>query len=92
MHTRPTVFQTKQEKSLGIAAGMAYPVDEFRERARLGRAAYRNVRRSGLPVRRVGRRSFVLGADWLAFLASRPQQPQGGDRGGQQAPAEEVGW
>lgn len=34
----------------------------------LGTAALRTARRKGLTVRRIGRRSFVLGRDLLAYL------------------------
>ena len=44
-----------------------YTVAEFRRRAGLGDYAWRQVRRQ-MRVIRVGRKRFVLGSDWLAYL------------------------
>lgn len=38
-----------------------------------GKAALREMRRNGLPVRRVGRRHFVLGKDLISHIESRGQ-------------------
>ena len=51
-----------------ICADKAYGLATFQTLAGLGTDAMRECRRQGLPVRRVGRRSFVLGADWLRYL------------------------
>jgi hypothetical protein len=61
--------QTKEAAPGGvIRADAAYSLDQVRQRLGLGTAALRTARRKGLTVRRVGRRSFVLGKDLLDFL------------------------
>lgn len=52
-----------------IDAHAAYELGEFSRRTRLGTWALRQARRSGLRVCTVGSRRFVLGSDWLAYLA-----------------------
>lgn len=51
-----------------ISANAAYSLDQVKARLGLGTAAMRTARRKGLIVRRVGRRSFVLGRDLLDYL------------------------
>ena len=51
-----------------ISAQAAYSLDQVKQRLGLGTAAIRTARRRGLVVRRVGRKSFVLGKDLLAYL------------------------
>jgi hypothetical protein len=51
-----------------IAASESYTVPEFRRRTGLGDFAFRQVRRAGLRVVAVGKKRYVLGADWLQFL------------------------
>jgi len=51
-----------------ISADHAYSLEQVRDRLGLGTAALRTARRKGLIVRRIGRRSFVLGRDLLDFL------------------------
>ena len=53
-----------------IETNIAYPLSVFQERTGLGRAAMRQARRAGMPVKRFGGRSFVLGSDWINFLTS----------------------
>ena len=54
-----------------IRADEAYTLDELANRLGLGRAAIREARRRGLPIRTVGRRRFILGSDVLAFIAKQ---------------------
>ncbi len=54
-----------------ISADGMYTLAEIRARLGLGRYALREARRHGLPVRKIGRRSYVLGKDILAFAAGR---------------------
>jgi hypothetical protein len=61
-----------------ILAGAAYTLPELRRRLGLGKAALRQARRSGLKIRRVGIRSFVLGSDVLEWLQSQPVLGNGG--------------
>jgi hypothetical protein len=51
-----------------IRADCAYSLDQVKNRLGLGTAAIRTARRKGLTVRRVGRKSFVLGADLLTYI------------------------
>lgn len=51
-----------------ISANAAYSLEQVRQRLGLGTAALRTARRRGLTVRRVGRRSFILGKDLLQYL------------------------
>jgi hypothetical protein len=50
----------------------AYTLSEFQQRFSLGKAAWRTARAEGLPVRGVGRRKFILGADVISWLAAKP--------------------
>jgi len=51
-----------------ISADAAYSLEQLRDRLGLGTAALRTARRKGLIVRRIGRRSFVMGRDLLQYL------------------------
>lgn len=51
-----------------IRADCAYSLEQVKARLGLGTAAIRTARRKGLTVRRVGRKSFILGADILAYI------------------------
>lgn len=64
-----------------ISADAAYSLDEFRRLARLGNVAMRRARANGLPVRRVGRMAYVVGAEWISWLQSRPSQRPSGSNG-----------
>ena len=77
---RTVVMATKKRKALRPAEAFTrppeeisvfgcYSIAEFRQRAGLSLSAWRAVRRKGLPVRRIGKRHFVLGLDWWLFLA-----------------------
>ena len=56
-----------------IRADGMYTLAEIRARLGLGPYALREARRRGLPVRKIGRRSYVLGKDILAFAAGDRQ-------------------
>ena len=65
-----------------IRADEAYSVAEFRRRTGLGDYAWRQIRRK-LRVVEVGRKRFILGGDWLAFLSRVTEdQDQEKARGG----------
>lgn len=56
-------------KDVGVLhADVAYSLAQVKSRFGLGTAALRTARRRGLLVRRVGRRSFVLGRDLITYL------------------------
>ena len=56
-----------------ISADGMYTLAEIRARLGLGTYALREARRRGLPVRKIGRRSYVLGKDILDFAAGDRQ-------------------
>lgn len=51
-----------------IERGKVYPLPQFSEMSGLGARAIRSARRKGLRVRRVGRRGFVSGDDFIDYL------------------------
>ena len=53
-----------------ISDNETYPVSVFMRLSGLSKWAMRSARRNGLIVRTVGKRKFVRGADWSAFLAT----------------------
>jgi hypothetical protein len=55
----------------GIRADESYPVADFMRINRFGVKTLRSARRNGLRVCRVGRNSYVLGSDWLEYLAKK---------------------
>ncbi len=57
-----------------IRADEGYSVAEFRRRAGLGDYAFREVRRAGLRIIAIGKKRYVLGVDWLDFLAKEAQK------------------
>ena len=66
--------QRKARRRSGeIPADSMYTLSEIRARLGLGTYALREARRHGLPVRKIGRRSYVLGKDILAFAAGDRQ-------------------
>ncbi len=67
-----------------VETGRAYSLTAFRKASGLGTAALREARRTGLVVRRVGVRSFVLGRDFLDWL-ERNGRVVGQDTGGDTA-------
>ena len=58
-----------------ILADAVYTLEEFGKRMRLGTAAVRTARRQGLIVRHVGRRSYVIGRDFIAYLENLKPVP-----------------
>jgi hypothetical protein len=63
---KPTVELTP------IVADAAYPIELFGRATGLGNWALRQARRTGLRIRVVGRRRYVIGADWIEFLSHAP--------------------
>lgn len=62
----------RRADSLGeIAADRSYPLPTFQTLAGLSAWAMRMARRDGLKVRTVGRRKYVIGRDWLEYLAKQ---------------------
>lgn len=61
----------------GISRDVAYNLDDFKTRVDLGDAGFRQARRSGLKVRYVHNRGYILGADWFAYLEEQSTVPPG---------------
>jgi hypothetical protein len=55
-----------------IRADECYPLPDFKRRLGLNDDAMRKAKRAGLPVRRIGRRKFILGEEALAYLRTCP--------------------
>lgn len=58
----------KSSQLAPVAADCAYTLEQFKEITGLADAAMREARHSGLPVITIGRRGFVRGADFIAYL------------------------
>jgi hypothetical protein len=56
-----------------ISIHESYSLREFRLRTGMGDFAFREARKDGLPVRKVGQKIFMLGSDWLEFLQQQPK-------------------
>jgi hypothetical protein len=57
--------------SLGaVSADQCLPLTEFCRLTGIGRWGLYAAQKRGLKVSKVGRRKFILGSDWLAFVAS----------------------
>lgn len=52
-----------------IQADVCYPLPLFSDSVGLGRAALATARRNGLTIRKVGNRKYILGRDWLQYVA-----------------------
>ena len=53
-----------------IRADASYAVEQFRAANGLSKSALAEARRRGLRILRLGKRSYILGKDWLSFLDS----------------------
>lgn len=62
---------TSASETGSVRSDEMLPLDTVKSRLGLGKAAIRTARANGLLVRRIGRRSFVLGADLLAYTKKR---------------------
>jgi len=54
---------------LPVRADEVYTLAEFQQRTRMSRSAIRAARRRGLRVTQCGKRCYVAGSDWIAFLS-----------------------
>jgi len=59
----------KANRTLPIRIDEVYTLKEFQHRTLMSRAAIRAARMRGLRVNQCGKRCYVAGADWAAFLA-----------------------
>jgi len=63
----------KQEHLAPIDANSIYPLPDFMRRTGLAKAAIRAMRRTGLIVRRIGRRSYVCGRDFQEWVEKQSE-------------------
>ena len=62
----------------GVIDGQAvYTIDALRDRRGITDAWLRTARRRGLRVRYAGRRAFVIGADFIDYLAASQERISG---------------
>ena len=52
-----------------IQADRVYSLDAFRRITKWGVTATRDARQNGLPVRRVGRRLYIVGRDFIQYVS-----------------------
>jgi hypothetical protein len=63
----------------GVDRNRIYPVTDFMKVTGMGRSAFREACRKGLVSRRIGKRLFILGEDFLRFaMDSTASVKQGG--------------
>ena len=60
-----------------ISRNRAYRLEVFEKTADLGKSGQRSARRNGLPVHYCHNRGYVLGEDWLNYLAAQSTTPPG---------------
>ncbi len=58
------------ERPEAIQADSVYPLGQFQRLSGLKEWGLRKATKQGLRVRKCGRNKFVLGKDWIDFLAS----------------------
>ncbi len=63
-NTRGSKTQAAQPPGV-IEGGTIYTIAEVRSRLRLGDWAWRKLRRSGLPIHKFGKQSFVIGDELI---------------------------
>lgn len=61
-----------------VRADEVLPLEVLRQRFRIGNKSVASMRRAGLPIRRLGRQGFVLGADVLEFFGRLPADGEEG--------------
>ena len=63
-----------------VLPGAIYTLNEFMAVSGMGKAALRKAAKKGLILRRCGLRTFVLAADFAAFLEKQPSERAKGSR------------
>lgn len=65
-------FARRQRTGLGtIEPGQLYPLPVFLRLAGMSQHAWRSAQAKGMKSHKHGRRSYVFGDDWIAFLRSQ---------------------
>jgi hypothetical protein len=59
----------QNEKLAPIRADAVYPLPFFQQAMGLAKAALRTMRRNGLPVRKIGVRSYISGQEFLDWFS-----------------------
>jgi hypothetical protein len=62
-----------------IVPGAAYPIPLFKRKTGIGDWGFRTARKEGLPIRRAGGKPFVLGSDFLEYLARQSDATEESD-------------
>jgi hypothetical protein len=68
MQIETSISQAGVPAPIGVDPAVIYPLQEVKRAFGLGEHALRQMRRRGLIIRRVGRRSFVSGASLCNFI------------------------
>lgn len=69
---RPAGSKNTPDGMGAIRPDAVYPLPVFCKLLGLGSRGWRTLRDSGVPVRRIGKRAFVLGSDAVAWFAALP--------------------
>lgn len=59
-----------------IQSGGVYPISQFKELSGLKSYAFRNAVKKGLKTINIGRRKYVRGSDFLAFLDKQASEQE----------------
>ena len=51
-----------------IRKDATYTLKEFKRRLGIGDAAVRQMKKEGLPLRKIGKAKYVMGEDWFEFV------------------------
>ncbi|MCA9088653.1 MAG: hypothetical protein KDA90_08455 [Planctomycetaceae bacterium] len=54
---------------------ICYTLKEFKKQTGMGDVGVRGCFKAGLPSHHIGRQSFILGADWIAFVRGELKEP-----------------
>lgn len=70
---KPSTTASSHPPSItAVQAGQSYTRKQFFAATGIGAKAFRKAMVDGLPVKLIGKKYYVLGSDWLAFLANCP--------------------
>lgn len=79
-HDRPKAARAVQAALAPLSVHEVYPLEVFKQRSGLDAWALRQARRNGLRVVTIGRRRFVTGADFVAYIEQIAEQVITADR------------
>lgn len=55
-----------------VTAGCVLTLEEFRRRMRMTQSALKAARRHGLPLKKIGKRLFIMGEDFVEYARAQP--------------------